>query len=209
MPYDMKVDATVAPVVSQGDQYDWEFAGVDEDEEGIEMIPLPEEFARDEAHARADRHGWSKVADLRARLKELDDPIYGDKRTARDYMERHSERQQALREGRVAEVQELPKPEVPREKEMKQHALTHIPPQPWCEFCTRGHGVEVAHKRRTLEQKLSDNHFELDYSFLKTDTSLAERFEECSDTVLSIVDTGTGMGLAFSVPAKNLGIHMW
>ena len=55
VPYDMKVEATVAPVVRQGDQYDWEFAGVDEDEEGIEMIPLPEEFARDEAHARADR----------------------------------------------------------------------------------------------------------------------------------------------------------
>ena len=227
VPYDMKVDATVAPVVSQGDQYDWEFAGVDEDEEGIEMIPLPEEFARDEAHARADRqklHGWSKVADLRARLKELDEPIYGDKHTlwtrlkkaeaalnarrasARDYVEKHSERQQALREGRGAEVQELPKPVIPSDEEMRQHALTHLPPQPWCEFCTRDHGVEIAHKRRTLEQKLSDNHFELDYSFLKTDTSLADKFEECSDTVLSVVDTGTGMGLAFSIPAKNLGI---
>ena len=42
----------------------------------------------------------------------------------------------------------------------------------------------------------------LDYGFLKTDTSLAERFEECSDTVLSVVDTGTGMGLAFSYVVK-------
>ena len=60
----------------------------------------------------------SKVADLRARLKELDEPTYGDKHTlwtrlkkaeaalnarrasARDYVEKHSERRQALREGR-------------------------------------------------------------------------------------------------------------
>ena len=33
-------------MVSQGDQYEWEFAGADDDEEGIEMVPLAEEFAR-------------------------------------------------------------------------------------------------------------------------------------------------------------------
>ena len=39
---------------------------------------------------------------------------------------------------------------------------------------------------------------------MKTDTSLADRFEESSDTVLSIVDSGTGMALALSIPGKNL-----
>ena len=59
--------ATVAPVVEQGAQYDWEYAGVSEEEEAMEAVPLPEELMRDEAHARADRprlHGWSKVADM-------------------------------------------------------------------------------------------------------------------------------------------------
>ena len=61
--------------------------------------------------------------------------------------------------------------------------------------------MDDPHRRRTVEQKLAENHFELDYSFLKTDTSIAERFEESSDTILSIV---TGMALAMSIPGKNL-----
>ena len=76
--------ATVAPVVEQGAQYDWEYAGINEEEEAMEAIPLPDEFVRDEAHARADRpqlHGWSKVADMKARLRELNEPVYGDKHT--------------------------------------------------------------------------------------------------------------------------------
>eukprot|EP00913_Durusdinium_trenchii_P012402 g11643.t1 len=77
-----------------------------------------------------------------------------------------------------------------------------LPPAPWCEFCARGHAMDDPHRRRTVEQKLAENHFELDYSFLKTDTSIAERFEESSD--LSIVDSGTGMALAMSIPGKNL-----
>ena len=64
--------------------------------------------------------------------------------------------------------------------------------------------MDDPHRRRTMEQKLAENHFELDYSFLKTDTSIAERFEESSDTILSIVDSGTGMALAMSIPGKNL-----
>ena len=62
--------------------------------------------------------------------------------------------------------------------------------------------MDDPHRRRTVEQKLAENHFELDYSFLKTDTSIAERFEQSSD--LSIVDSGTGMALAMSIPGKNL-----
>ena len=57
-----------------------------------ELVPLPDEFARDEAHARADRpklHGWSKVADLRERLRELDEPIYGDKHTLWERPKQH------------------------------------------------------------------------------------------------------------------------
>ena len=64
--------------------------------------------------------------------------------------------------------------------------------------------MDDPHRRRTVEQKLAENHFELDYSFLKTDTSIAERFEESSDTILSIVDSGAGMALAMSIPGKNL-----
>eukprot|EP00435_Cladocopium_sp_Y103_P027470 s353_g6.t1 len=217
----------VAPISSQGPGYDWEFAGIDEEEEGMELVPLPDAFAEDEAHARADRprlHGWSKVEDMRKRLKELDEPIYGDKHTlwtrlkkaeaalrarqaaAQDWQERHGARQQALREGRGDQVEAVPAAALPSEEERARHFITHLPPAPWCEFCVRGHGLDDPHRRRTLEQKLAENHFELDYSFLKTDTSLAEKFEESSDTVLSVVDTGTGMALAFSIPGKNLGI---
>ena len=64
--------------------------------------------------------------------------------------------------------------------------------------------MDDPHKRRTTEEKLAENHFELDYSFIKTNTDLTDRFEECSDTVLSIVDSGTGMAMALSIPGKNL-----
>eukprot|EP00435_Cladocopium_sp_Y103_P020520 s28_g5.t1 len=218
----------VAPVVSQGEAYDWEYAGADADEdEGIEAVPLPEAFARDEAHARADRprlHGWSKVEDMRARLRELGEPIYGEKAVlwkrlqraeaelnarraaARDFMDKNAQRQQALREGREPDVQLVPAAVGPTDEERERHNVLHIPPQPWCEFCIRGHGIDDAHKRKKTEEKLGENHFELDYSFLKANTALASSFEECSDTVLSIVDSGTNMGLAFCIPAKNIGI---
>ena len=212
-------------MAGQGEEYEWEYAGIEDEGEGIEMVPIPPEFAEDEAHARADRprlHGWSKVEDMRARLRELKEPIYGDKHTlwkrlqaaeralsirrarARDYVERNSARQQALREGREPDVSYVPVPQKPDTEEVERHLITHLPPAPWCEFCTRGHAMDDPHRRRTMEQKLAENHFELDYSFLKTDTSIAERFEESSDTILSIVDSGTGMALAMSIPGKNL-----
>ena len=55
----------------------------------------------------------------------------------------------------------------------------------------------------TTEEKLAENHFELDYSFIKTNTDLTDRFEERSDTVLSIVDSGTGVALALSIPRRT------
>ena len=227
IPMNYVSKATVAPVVEQGAQYDWEYAGINEEEEAMEASPLPEEFMRDEAHARADHprlHGWSNVADLKARLRELDE--HGDKHTlwtrlkkaeaalnarrakARDYVEEQSARQQALREGREPDVAFVPVPQMPESEEVEKHLATHMPPAPWCEFCVRGHAMDDPRKRRTTEEKLAKNHFELDYSFIKTNTDLADRFEECSDTVLSIVDSGTGMALALSeplsIPGKNL-----
>ena len=115
----------------------------------MEAIPLPDEFMRDEAHARADRprlHGWSKVADMKARLRELDEPVYGDKHTlwtrlkkaetalnarrakARDYVEKQSARQQALREGREPDVAFVPVPQKPESEEVERHLATHMPP---------------------------------------------------------------------------------
>ena len=81
---DLGTGVMVAPVAGQGEEYEWEYAGIEDEGEGIEMVPIPAEFAEDEAHARADRprlHGWSKVEDTRARLRELKEPIYGDKHT--------------------------------------------------------------------------------------------------------------------------------
>ena len=214
----------MAPVLGQEA---WEFAGDDNPEgnDEIEMVPVPERFARDEALERAEGprlFGWSKVEEMRKRLRELDEPIYGDKDTlwkrlrkaegelaqrgvaARDYQDAHGRRQQELREGRGGEVPLLPAPEEPSAEERERHEACHFPPARWCEFCIRGHAMDQPHWRQKLEDKLADNHFELDYSFLKTDTSLAASFEESSDTVLSLVDTGTNMALALSIPAKNL-----
>ena len=59
--------------------------GTPEEQAEYEMIALPDEFNQDEAHARRDGtplRAWSKVADLRERLRELKEPIYGDKNTA-------------------------------------------------------------------------------------------------------------------------------
>ena len=151
----------------------------------------------------------------------MDEPIYGDKHTlwerlkkaeaalrarqakARDYVEKQSARQQALQEGREPDANYVSVPQMPDTEEVERHLITHIPPAAWCEYCARGHASDEPHRRLTVEQKLADNHFELDYSFSKTDTSLAES-EDSSDTVLSIVDSGTGMALALSIPGKNL-----
>jgi len=35
----------------------------------------------------------------------------------------------------------------PSEKEVAEHALTHLPFRNWCRFCCRGRGVEMAHRK--------------------------------------------------------------
>ena len=119
----------------------------------------------------------------------MDEPIYGDEHTlwerlkkaeaalrsrqakARDYyVDRQSARQQALREGLEPDVRYVPVPQMPDTEEVERHLITHIPPAPWCEYCARGHASDEPHRRHTVDQKLVDNHVELDYSFLKTDT---------------------------------------
>lgn len=140
------------------------------------------------------------------RLQKAEIALNARRAAARDFMEKNARRQQALRKGREPDVQLVPLPDGPTDEERERHNVLHIPPQPWCEFCIRGHGLDDAHRRKKTEEKLGENHFELDYSFVKTDAALTASFGECSDTVLSIVDTGTNMGLAFSILAKNLGI---
>ena len=81
------------------------------------------------------------------RLRELDEPIYGDKHTlwerlkkaeaalrarqakARDYVEKQSARQQALREGREPDVRYVPVPQMPDTEEVERRLITHIPQQ--------------------------------------------------------------------------------
>ena len=58
MPMDAMPNAVTTPAEGQGEEYDWEYAGVVDEEEGMELVPLPDELARDEAHARANRPRW-------------------------------------------------------------------------------------------------------------------------------------------------------
>ena len=51
----------------------------------------------------------------------------------------------------------------------REHELTHLPPQPWCEQCVKGRGTENPHKRVTFERAESTvTVIALDFCFIKT-----------------------------------------
>eukprot|EP00971_Amphidinium_carterae_P350904 6491802-Amphidinium_carterae.1 len=144
----------------------------------------------------------SKVADMRARLKELSGSTHGTKDELwsrlkmlekelreRQRLAKGLEAEQLARaEGKTVEVRTIPKPEEVSQFEKAQHALTHTPAVPWCEACIAGHGNELPHKMVPFDHKPSMPLVYLDFAFNTGDTAEDRAY----GTSLVLADAQTG-----------------
>ncbi|CAK0834427.1 unnamed protein product, partial [Prorocentrum cordatum] len=135
-------------------------------------------------------HLDSRVEDLRARLEELWQPIYGrkdDLRTRLSDAERrltaHRARMKELERRREVSVQgglsiaplEVAGPAAPAEAERAARELLHLTRAPWCEACVRGKETTKARKTLTFDQKdTGEAQITLDFCYLNTNGDWAE-----------------------------------
>ena len=106
----------------------------------------------------------SRVDLLKARLKELHEPIWGTKqqlwtrlakaeareKARRDELDAAVQRQEARALGQApADVREVPDVVAPSAVERARHELTHIPFASWCDSCVMGQATEKPHYRQS------------------------------------------------------------
>lgn len=202
--------AIVAPV--SGDVEDWENAGGEDAEEGGELIPEGEVSDR-HITSRMTLTQDSTVKEMRERLKHLGYTVHGSKpqlwsrlkRAEKEEYKRIEKRRKEEAEIRlrnedlVQPGSQVKAPSAPSEEERARHNLTHLPTADWCEHCVKGKGREMAHRITRSDRAV----VQIDYSYLKADGSYEETTEDPANVVVTIVDRGTGLYSAFSVPAKN------
>ena len=172
-------------------------------------------------------HPDSRVDDLRARLQELMQPIYGTKEIlwtrlskAEKEFKAHRDKMQELRERHERAVEEGPtvaprvvhQPGDPSPEERAAHEVLHMTKAPWCEACVRGNQTGKPHHRLTHEQKdIGKGLILLDFAYLKTDGEWCDLGEpepvaaELYATTLIMVDADTLMMRAVSLPTKAVG----
>ena len=88
----------------------------------------------------------------------------------------------------------LPLPKEPTSQERAMHELTHMPYRSWCSLCVKSKAK--ADKAKPLTEKEST--LQMDYCFMNTAGN-----EEDKVTMLTCVDTQTGLGMAVVVEAKG------
>ena len=113
-------------------------------------------------------HPDSKVDMMRARLKELDMPIYGTKEVLWTRLSRaervnreHKEKLAELRRRHEQAVEERPQiaprmvsaPDAPTQEEREAHNLLHMTPAAWCEACVRRNQTTKPHRNLTYDQE--------------------------------------------------------
>ena len=207
------------------DQEAWEQAGQDEPEEqepAEDLVQIGGDV-NFERRGRSTLTPFSKVSQLRARLKELGKPQHGVKaelwkrveKAEREHQKNVKEqqtRQKLLREGAAQPVPAPKAPDEPSPEERAQHELSHLPPQPWCEHCIKGRAVDTAHKQVSLELKAVNPRVEVDYSFIKVNNGTPKKKacseDEAAEVILSAWDEATGMGTAMSLPSKNYDLGL-
>lgn len=137
------------------------------------------------AAGREVLHPDSKVEVMRARLRELDQPIYGTKealwtrlsraeRVNREHQEKIAElrlrHQQAVEEGPQIAPRMVAGPNEPTPEEREAHNLLHMTQAAWCESCMRGNQTTKPHRNLTYDQKeIGASKILLDFAYLKTD----------------------------------------
>ena len=172
-------------------------------------------------------HPDSKVETMRARLRELDQPIYGTKEVLWTRLSRaekvnraHQEKLIELRERHERVVEErptisprvVPAPGGPTPEEREAHNVLHMTPAAWCEFCAQGNQTTKPHRNLTYDQKdIAMSKILLDFAYLKTDGEWCMLGEpeppaaELFATTLIMVDSGTLTMRAVSLPTKAVG----
>ena len=99
---------------------------------------------------------------------------------------------------------ELKVPQRPSALEQQQHALSHVPRQPWCEVCVRAAGRDDPHfaSEQPLTRALEAVPvIQWDYSFMKTHE------DDRTLTVLNAYDTsGSGAGFSTVGSERPVGI---
>jgi hypothetical protein len=161
----------------------------------------------------------SSVGALKQRLKELGQPIYGEKailwrrladaegrESARlGIKEEASRRHAAMKGGQPAFQPAMVA--LPAERSAEEEArreLTHYPSAPWCIHCIVGKGRELPH-RRILADAVAplDQHLLLaDDCFIKTNAGVTDADEQFA-TTLVVVDKDTGAVALMSSPSKE------
>ena len=106
-------------------------------------------------------------------------------------------------EGRLRDAAiQMSDPREPSSTEKEVHELTHLLPQPWCERCVKGRGMENPHKRVTIERAESTLHvIAVDFCFIKTSGIAPGVTADEGATCLVLLDVDTGYMKA--VPAAG------
>ena len=89
-------------------------------------------------------------------------------------------------------------PSPPSQQERELHELTHLPFRSWCPICTQAKARQDVHRRSTQK---SLPVIQVGYAFV---SSAADGLEA---TVLTAIDTITGMSLATIVTSKGYNAH--
>ncbi|CAK0875518.1 unnamed protein product, partial [Prorocentrum cordatum] len=162
--------------------------------------------------------------DMRARLKEMGQPIYGRKDelrarlsdaerrlTAHHLKMKELERrhEESVQGGPTIAPREVAGPAAPTDEERAAHELLHLTRAPWCEACARGNETTRPHKTLAFDQKDTGKaQITLDFCYLKTNGDWAEIGDEeppAADifaTTLVMADRDTLMFYAVSMPTK-------
>ena len=130
---------------------------------------IPPQSVVDEPPTHAALNPNSRVADMKARLKQLGGRIWGDKARLWERLQEYEARTRAsaaiekelcAREEALNRDPALGRQPVelkvlvpPSEVEKALHELTHLPYAPWCEACVRGRGKDLPHYGLTIGEE--------------------------------------------------------
>ena len=98
-------------------------------------------------------------------------------------------------------VQKMQDPKLPKECDIQDHNLTHLPFRSWCRHCVRGQGKELPHKKLQDEPGMIELHADL--CFLGDE-------KDPGNTVPVFVmrERTTRMTLAAEVPSKSTNTYI-
>ena len=95
-------------------------------------------------------------------------------------------------------TKKLGDPVRPKDEEVKEHELTHLPFRNWCRHCVRGRGKEMPHEKSKEHGEMLE--FHMDFMFPGEEKDPGNTL-----TVLTAKERHTGMAMATVVPSKTTG----